>query len=170
MKKIVFLAVVVVISSLLFTFFGCSSLKPISYALAGDETNSASISFISDASFVSFNGSGLPNPEKGTFWDPILFPSGLPLEITVHAYYQQEATTVTNAGLLGALISTAVTSGVTASRSVNTDVLFTCPPLEPGKEYSLSFRKAAGGPGNNKLILTDIATKKIIYQQEFETR
>jgi hypothetical protein len=156
-----------------FTFSACSSLKPMSYAFAEDETNSASISFTHgnpSVSFVFFDDKVLPDPESGTFWDPLTFPSSEPLEITVHAYYHQEATTAAGAGLLGALISTAVTSNIAASRSVDIDVLFSCPPLESGKDYSLSFRKEAGSPGINRLILIDIATKKIIYQQEFEMR
>jgi len=157
----------------LITFYGCSSFTPMSYDFTEKETNSASISFTRGnprVSFVSFNDYELPNPVEKTYWDPIVFPSGEPLEITVHAYYYQESSTATNAGFLAALISTAVTSSIAQSRSVDINVLFLCPPLEPGKNYSLSFRKEAGNPGRNLIVLTDIATKRIVYRQEFEMR
>jgi hypothetical protein len=166
----VMLGAMVALFSALFIFSSCSSLKPISYTMAEDETNSVSISFKQgnpSVSFVFFDDRGIPDPEKGTFWDPLLFPSDMPLEITVHAYYQQESTTASNGGLLGAIISTAITASIAADRSVDTDVVFTCPPLEAGTKYELSFRKEAGIPGINKLILTDTETKAIVYQQNF---
>jgi hypothetical protein len=153
----------------LFSFIGCSS-TPVSYSFAKDEANSASINFIRrkpDVTFLYYNNEILPEPESKTYWDPILFPSGVPLEIMVHAYYGQDAFAITDAGLLVAIISSAITSAIAASRFVDIDVLFTCPPLEAGKKYSLAFRKEAGTPGRNRLILTDIAARRIIYQQEF---
>jgi hypothetical protein len=156
-----------------FSFIGCSSLTPVPYSMAKDEGNSASINFLGgkpSVSLVYYNNDVLPDPESKTYWDPIMFPSGVPLEITVHAYYHQDAVTATNAGLLAALITTAVTSNIAASRSVDIDVLFSCPPLEAGKKYTLAFRKEAGDPGINRLILTDTATKTIIHQQIFEMR
>jgi hypothetical protein len=174
MKSFITKGLVVFVIFGLFSFTGCSSLKPVPYSLADDEANSASISFQGGkgpiVSLVYYDNDVLPSPESKTYWDPIMFPSGVPFEITVHAYYHQEAVTATNAGLLGALISTAITSNIAASRSVDIDVLFSCPPLEAGKKYALSFRKEAGYPGTNRLILTDIAAKKIIHQQEFEMR
>jgi hypothetical protein len=173
LKSFITKGLVVFIIFGLFSFIGCSSLKPVPYSLANDAGNSASISFLSGGttvSFVYYNNDVLPDPERKTYWDPIMFPSGVPLDITVHAYYHQNANTATGAGLLGALVSTAVTSKIAASRSVDIDVLLSCPPLEAGKKYTLDFRKEAGSPGLNKLILTDIATKTIVHQQIFEMR
>jgi len=171
MKKLFYTGMAVITLFGLLTFFGCISLTPKSYDFTENETNSASISFTGGnprVSFINFNDYGLPAPEERTYWDPIVFPSGEPLEMTVHAYYYQEGRTATNAGLLAALLSTIITSSIAQSRSVDIDVLFLCPPLEPGKNYSLSFRKEAGTPGKNLLVLTDIAERKIIHKQEFE--
>ena len=153
-----------IIISGLFTFFGCSSLSPVTFDLAEERTNSASISFTRGnprVSFVYYENRELPEPEKKTYWDPIVFPSGIPLEITVHAYYFQASS---GPGLIGGIIA----AGIASSRAVDISVLFLCPPLEAGKEYVLTFRKLAGAPGRNILVLTDKATRTIIYQQEFE--
>jgi len=166
---------VIIFSGLLF-IAGCSSLKPIPYAFAEDERNSASISFKHGAnpgtSLVSFKGSGLPLPEEKTTWDPLLFPSGEPLDITVHASYIDNRNGWTyNPNLLVMLLSNviadAVTSEMRLSRAVDMDVVFSCPPLEAGKNYSLSFDKKDGVPGRNILVLTDTETRKIVHQQEF---
>jgi len=162
----------VIILIVLFTFIGCSSMKPIPYNFTEDEINSSSISFTRGnprASFVDYNNNVLPSPERRTYWAPIFFPSGVPLEITVHAYYFQQSVPVANAGLFGVIVS-AATATIDISRFVDVNVLFRCPPLEAGKNYSITFRKEPGIPGKNILILTDTAERKIIYQQEFEMR
>jgi hypothetical protein len=160
-----------VVFSGLFIVAGCSLLKPISYAFAEDEADSASISFRRanpGVSFVSYKNSILPDAEKGTIWDPILFPYGVPLEITVHAFYYDSNTGVTYGdGLLTMIITDAASSGIREARSVDTDVIFSCPPLAAGKKYTLSFDKGYGMPGKNKLILTNNETKEIVYLQEF---
>ena len=156
-----------------FFITGCSSLTPVPYAIEKNEAYSASITFARgnpSVSFVYYNNNVLPEPEEKTYWSPIMFPSGVPMQIMVHAYYQQDMTAVNNAGLSGAAGSTAVTPGTTASRSVDIDVLFMCPPLTAGRKYTLTFRKEAGVPGTNRLILTDVGSKTIIHQQEFEMR
>ncbi|MDR2658972.1 MAG: hypothetical protein LBC27_03145 [Spirochaetaceae bacterium] len=106
----------------------------------------------------------LPAPPKKTHWEPFLLPAGEPLNITVHAYYQQSNSS--NDGLLVALVSSAITS----SRSVDRDVSFECPPLEAGKNYKLEFRKGGGKTGSNLLVLTDTSTRQIIYRLEFESK
>lgn len=162
-----------IILSCLFLAAGCYSLEPVSYALTEEDSDSASISFKDGnpgISFIYYNDYWLPEPEMGTFWDPILFPAGIPLEIMVHAYYYHRPVIINRAGFLVAFFTSLVSANVAASRSVDIDILFTCPPLESGKNYSLSFRKEAGTPGNNRLILTDIESNKIIYRQTFEMR
>jgi len=140
-----------------------------------NEMNSASINFSvgnPGVSFVYFNN--VPRPEEGTFWNPVMFPGGVPLQMTVHAYYEQStAGAYTTGAVLGGLIGvgiTAATSGRRAARSVDMNVLFSCPPLEAGKEYTLSFKKERGNPGKNILILTDMTSNIIIHEQEFEMR
>jgi hypothetical protein len=145
---------------------------------------------------VYYNNEEFPKPEKGTIWDPVAFPAAIPLEIMVHARYGQQSSSYyyayynpyynpyhkphhnhnhnhhhhhkPHADFWGAFMFATMESAMEASRAVDIDVLFNCPPLEAGKKYSLSFRKEAGTPGKNKLVLVDTETRKIIYQQEFK--
>jgi hypothetical protein len=167
-----YLLCLVVLAS--FLFVGCAT-KPAAYSLSPNEQNSSTIAFQNtfkpgkaNVSFVSFNGQTLPNPEKGQHWDPITFPSRRQLRIIVHADYSTNTkTTLGGFGLLGAVVNTA--QDVRAvSRNVDADVIFICPPLESGKNYVLSFVKEPGMPGKNILTLTDVATGKVVKQQEFE--
>jgi hypothetical protein len=173
---------------------GCSSLTPVLYDLAENEEDSAFISFTRGNPRVTpvyYNNKEFPKPEKGTVWNPVAFPAAIPLEITVHARYGQESSSFYNvyynpyynpyhkrhhhnhhhnhhAAYWGAFMFATVESAMAASRTVDIDVLFNCPPLEAGKKYALAFRKEAGAPGKNKLVLTDAETRQIIYQQEFK--
>ena len=186
MKKYILLVLLFIFTGLIIV--GCSSLKSISYAFAENEVNSASISFKQanpGVSFVSYKDKSLPESEKGTIWDPISFPDGVPLEITVRAFYYDNSNTgevlsmmITASVNINSLIllplwlpvmmiTDAVTLGLRKSRFVDTNVLFSCPPLEAGKKYTLSFGKGYGVPGKNKLILTNNETKEIVYQQDF---
>ena len=153
-----------------FVLTGCVSA--VTYQFTPDELNAASISFQTgnpNLKFVSFEGKNLPAADKGTYWDPILFPALKPMLITVHAHYDHEQKVWASGGLLG-LISDAVTIVATATRYVDTDVVLTCPSLMPGTKYQLFFKKEAGIPGKNILVLKDLSTKKVIYRQEFETK
>jgi hypothetical protein len=143
------------------------STTPVLYSFVENGTENATISFMRGnpgVALIYFEGNELPEPEKKTHWDPLSFPAGKPLSITVHVYYQQANSS--GQGLLITLVATAIVS----SRSVDQDVLFECPALEAGKEYKLVFRKGAGLTGQNLLVLTDVSTKKIVYQQEFTTQ
>ena len=170
MKVLINKGLLIIVLCGLFLFAGCSSMKSISYSLAEDEIKSASLSFLTGSpgvTFVSYKDNRLPEAEEGTQWDPILLPSDVPLEITVHAYYYQSGGAGYSGGLLAGLISDAITSGLRKSRSVDNDIIFLCPPLNAGKEYRLSFNKGIGIPGDNTLILTEIAAKTVVYQQIF---
>jgi hypothetical protein len=165
--------VAIVHISLVVCFAGCATLQPVPYSFVEETDNSASILFLRgnpDASLVYYDNKVLPSPEKGTVWNPVSFPAAKALEFTVHAYYEQSSNTGTTSSLLGNLIVAVASSAITASRYVKTDVLFRCPPLDTGKDYSLEFRKGSGTTGSNTLILTDVAAGKIIYQQEFQSK
>ena len=152
-----------------FILAGCVSAQV--YQFTADESNSASISFKTgnpSLSFVSFEGKNLPTANFGTRWDPILFPAMKPMLITVHAHYDHERRFSATGGLLG-LISDVAGTVATITRYVDTDVVLTCPMLMPGTKYQLAFKKGPGVPGKNTLVLTDLSTNKIIYQQEFES-
>jgi hypothetical protein len=170
-QTIIFLGLFSLVS---FIFVGCTT-KPALYTSLADERNYSSIAFkntfkIGDANltFISFDGQSLPKPEKGTHWDPIHFPSGRKLEIVVHADYRPNTkTTLGGFGLMGAIINT-VQDVRAATRNVDADLIFVCPPLAAGKNYLLTFTKGPGMPGKNLLTLTDVDTVKVVHQQEFE--
>ena len=149
-----------------FAFSGCLS-KPQSYEFAEGSPN-ASITFKTgnpSVRFVSFNGRPLPDAEKNTYWDPIVFPAGTAIQMTVRANYEQQ-TRASGSGILGTVAS-AATAVSAITRAVDTNVNFTCPALTAGAKYQLSFDKGAGIPGKNTLILTDLGTRKVVFEQEF---
>jgi len=82
---------ILIVLLLTFTSTGCAS-KPVEafYSFAQNESKSAKIEFGGDpgARFISFEGTKLPKPEKGTLWsNTITFPAGEPFKLTVHAQY-----------------------------------------------------------------------------------
>jgi hypothetical protein len=167
MKKIVFCMLLAAAS---IGINGCATSKSIPYSFAEESTDTAIVTFKEGSPsvwFVSFEDSGLPEPEKGTFWSPLSFPTGRPLDITVHAYYEQKATDSPSSGLLGSLIVLTATSAISAATFVSVDVVFNCPPLEAGKNYQLAYRREVG---KHKLLLTDTGTNKVVYQQEFSPK
>ncbi|MDR1149001.1 MAG: hypothetical protein LBK66_10255 [Spirochaetaceae bacterium] len=155
-------------------FAGCATTRTaVPFSFVENEEESASIEIMGGNPgvwLVYFDKNELPQPAEETYWNPLSFPAGRPLEITVHAYYYQQSTTSTSAGVLGALISSVATSAIAASRNVDRDVLFTCPALEAGKAYKLVFRKGAGVSGENLLVLSNIETGKVVYEQGFENK
>ena len=172
MNTIISKGLFVIIFSGLFFIVGCSSVTSISYSFVEDEKNSASISFQAGnpgASFLFYKGKSLPDAEEKTIWDPIVFPSGEPLEITVHVYHYETSSGIGDSsivGLLAGAIADEATYEARQSRVVDTDVLFTCPPLQAGKHYSLSYAK---GPAlrRNRLVLVEIPVNIMVYQQDF---
>lgn len=153
-----FLGLIVVSLSLA----GCLT-TPVAYSYVEEGGDAATVSVVSGSpglTLLYINGDELPKPEDKTHWDPFKLPAGVPLTLTVHAYYEQSSG---GGGLLGVL----VTSAITASRSIDTDVTFECPPLDAGKTYKLAFRKGAGLKGKNTIFLNDTKTGKLIHEQEF---
>ena len=156
-----------------FVFIGCST-KPALYSYTADQARGASVSFGAtnenpNITFMALDCVPPETAEKGTHWEPIVLPAGRTLRITVHANYTQKGGVKFGGfGLIGDIANTAqAVSAVT--RDVDTDVIFNCPPLEAGKTYRLTFSKEPGIPGRNVLILTDVNSREIIYQEEFET-
>lgn len=148
-----------------FSIVSCSTM-PMPYSFANEGAETAQLNVVKGnpgLSLIYVDGNEIPNPLPKTHWEPLEFPAGQPIKLTVHAYYQQENN---NTSILASLITTAIT----ASRSVNRDVLFECPSLTAGKNYKLTFRKGSGLKGDNLLVLTDVASGKIIHQQEFESK
>lgn len=69
--------------------------------------------------------------------------------------------------LIGAVVNVAQDISA-ATRNVDADLEFTCPPLDANKDYQLSFTKEPGLPGRNILTVTEIETKNVVYQYEFK--
>ena len=168
------LGMLVVLSVIGMMLIGCAT-HPVLYSSLTNAENVSSISFEPQnknrnplVTFVSYNGLPLPKPEKKTHWDPVNFPSDQELRIIVHAKYETKSkTSLSGFGVLGAVVNLAQDIRA-VSRNVDADVVFISPPLEAGKNYLLVFVKEPGMPGKNILTLTDIDTKQVIVQQEFE--
>jgi hypothetical protein len=146
---------------------GCSTVPrttavPLSFAPESEQTAVINVVTGNPGLWLVFvDGQELPGAAEGTHWAPLLFPTGRPFNITVNAHFEEQA--VTNHGLLATL----VTSVVAASRGVNQNVLFECPPLDAGKQYKLTFRKGIGLTGKNLLVLTNAENGKTVHEQEF---
>ena len=147
------------------TFISCMS-TPVSHSFAWDEKATAEITSVDGnpgIRLINYDGHTLPPLERNTHWGPITFPAGRSLTMVFYAYYQQTQD-ATNRSLLGVLVQGAIHY----SRSVSTNVVFECPPLEAGGAYTLRFRKYAGIPGANSLELIDTRTRRVVYEQIFE--
>ncbi|MDR1389132.1 MAG: hypothetical protein LBJ31_04070 [Treponema sp.] len=156
------------------SIMGCATTRtPVPFSFVEGEGESASINIVGGSPgvwLVYYDKNELPPPEEETYWSPLFFPAGQPLQFTVHAYYYQQGSATASGNLLVNLIADVASSAIAASRNVDRDVLFECPALEAGNEYKLVFRKGAGTTGQNLLVLSEIATGKVIYEQEFENK
>ena len=147
------------------TFVSCMSTS-VSHSFAWNEKDTAEITFVDGnpgIRLINYDGHNLPPLERNSHWGPITFPAGRSLTMVFYAYYQQAQET-SNRSLLGVLVQSAIHH----SRSVSTNVVFECPPLEAGGAYTLRFRKYAGIPGANSLELVDARTRRVVYEQIFE--
>jgi len=145
--------VVLVFTALSLT--GCFSLlkniltEDRQFSFAGNEraSRTASITFVGEGKvgvrLVDFEGNVMPAPEKGTEWLPaILFPAGRPLNIRVYVYWNEDRYGERRRGI------------------------FTCPPLEAGKEYKLQF---SGNLNGGTLTLlganSNLFNRDVVYEQ-----
>ncbi|MDR3238427.1 MAG: hypothetical protein LBT84_07980 [Spirochaetia bacterium] len=144
---------------------GCATVLPYSFAGAGQET--ASIDFM--VTFLHYENirpevTDANAKEKTILWNPVSFPAGKELNITVHVAYLEQKQQGT--GVVGGILASLANSAA-ESRKVDTDVSFVCPALKPGAKYILGFIKGGGNPGTNTLVLRETQTKGIIFQQDF---
>lgn len=161
-KRTVAIYLIAVLLVLLFS--GCSTLQQVEYSFSAPLEDVAALYLVGGnpgVTLLYYEDKALPEAEKGTYWNPIKVLAGQPFALRVHVYYSQDSNT--SAGLLVALATAAIAS----SRTVDSDLVFDCPALEANKEYVLEFKKGIGLKGSNALLLTDKATKDIIYQQDF---
>jgi len=158
----------VIFASILFA--GCTS-KPVPYSFTDDIANSCFVIIQPGnpgLTLLSYEGISLPRPAGGTHWSPVSFPSNRPLRLVLFAKYEVGARTrVGGLGLLGDMVNIAGAISEVA-RNVETQVTFNGPRLEAGKTYILAFLKDSGIPGKNRLILTEVESRSIIHEQEFD--
>ena len=152
---------------LLLLFSGCSSTPrtaAVPYLLAENERDGVIINITGGnpgIRLIRIDGARIPAPASGTHWDPIVYPPGRPINLIVHASFEQR-----NLPVFGQ-ITEAAGAVVSGTRAVNREVSFYTPPLEPGGIYMLRFDKGPGIPGTNTLILTDIKTGQVVHTMEF---
>jgi len=164
-----YLVTFIILMSIIFT--GCGSYQTVPYSFAANGVESASIRFQHGnpgISFVSLEGVTLPRADSGTRWGPILFPANRELRISVYARYETKTNNRSrlNFGVFDELAQIATTVNE-IGRNVDTQVMFNCPELEPGRSYTLAFIKGSGIPGKNRLVLTEVGTMRVVYEQEF---
>jgi len=183
-NKVNFLFFVVILS---FCIMSCSSVQTRTYSFAENENEAAKIVFLAKEEFIgkdihgvrfiSFEGVTLPTPEKNTRWGAIAFPADRPLQLNLNVYVQGENSTTSfssTGSLLDLVIFPVIIVGEAvgevgaAVRTYNRDIIFDCPALEAGKDYTLEFKDRAFI--KDILILRDAKTKKIVYEFEFEAR
>jgi len=127
-----------------FCIAGCTTAVP--YSFAQDERETATITFYSHQSkegvdLQYFEDIELPFPEKSNYWAPVIFPAGRPFKLTVNVYKDQ--------------------------LEKGDEKIFYCPALTAGNDYKLEYKPSRLlGIGGNKLILTDMKTKKSVYEQQ----
>jgi hypothetical protein len=133
----------IVLTLAAFCFMSCFSLfnkkksdpVPVRYSFAENNSNTATITFIQGSKkgvmLVDCDGVSRPAPAEGTYWErDNLFPAGIPLDIRVYVYWNENRYGERRRGI------------------------FRCPPLETGKSYKLWFK---GNSRGGSLILTDVS-------------
>lgn len=173
--KYTIITVLMVFSTLFsISLTGCNTIKAVPLAYSSNEdTEVAYIYFdlykkseISGATFVTYDNKNTPSPEKFTYWSPVEVPAGVPIKLTLHVYYKEQRSDFGDDSCLAACC-TVTFNAFEASRDVNKDIIFNVPPLEADCEYTISYRKGSGIPGNSYVTLIRNDTKEVIKELEF---
>jgi len=101
-----------------YCFIGCASVSGVykpDHSFAENERDSALVVFGKGVSFIDYEGTEYPKGVRRTFQSPMLFPSGIPLNIRVFIYWEGNKPGYRRRGI------------------------FNCPPLESGGEYLITF-------------------------------
>lgn len=142
-NKYIFLPVLIFAS---LCIAGCATGDPVPYSFAQNENETAAITFISyktkeGVDLQYFEDIELPFPEKKKYWAPVIFPAGRPFKLIVNVYRDR--------------------------LELGEGKIFNCPPLAAGNEYELEYKPPRFfGIVGGKLILTDVNTNKVVYEQQ----
>lgn len=157
-----------------FIFVSCNTIKAIPLAYTENEdTDVAYIYFklyktseLSGATFITYDNKETPSPERFTYWSPVEVPADTPLKLSLKVRYKEPRSDFGDDSCLAACCTSTV-NALEASRDVNTEIVFNVPPLEADCEYTISYRKGPGIPGNSYVTLTRNDTKEVIREIEF---
>ena len=153
---------------------GCNTIKalPLSY-VENEDKEVAYVYFdlykkseISGATFITYDNKNTPKPEKLTYYSPVELPANVPLKLHLHVYYKEPRSDFGDDNICSACCTTTV-NAFEAARDVNTDIVFNVPNLEPNVEYTISYRKGPGIPGDSYVTLTRNDTKEVIRELPF---
>jgi len=139
----------VVLTAAVFCIMGCATGVPYSFVEDKSEKETATITFITRGTKEGvdlhyFEDKELPIPVKKNYWAPIRFPAGRPFKLTVNIYHSDS--------------------------EKGNEKIFNCPALIAGKDYKLEFSKKKTfllmTVSEEKLVLTDMMTGQIVYEQD----
>ncbi len=155
-------------------FASCNTIKPVALAYPENEVKEvAYINFklyksseISGATYITYDNMETPKPETFTYWSPVEVPANKPLKLSLKVLYKEPRSDFGDDSCIASCCTTTF-NAVEASRDVNTEIIFNVPPLEPFVEYTISYRKGSGIPGNSYVTLTRDDTKEVIREIEF---
>ena len=173
--KFTLLTVLTVLSTLSCIFLtGCNTIKAVPLAYTENEDfDTAYIYFklyknneISGATFITYDNKETPKAEKFTYWSPVEVPADTPLKLNLKVLYKEPRSDFGDESCLAACCTTTM-NVMEASRDVNKEIVFNVPPLEANCEYTISYRKGPGLPGNSYVTLTRNDTKEVIREIEF---
>ena len=153
---------------------GCNTIKAV--GLSYPENEDVDVAFvyfqlyksseISGATFITYDNKNTPKPESFTYWSPVEVPAGTPLKFKLKVLYKEPRSDFGDDSCLAACCTTTV-NAMEAARDVNIEVIFNVPPLDAGCEYTISYRKGPGIPGESYVTLTRNDTKEVIREMPF---
>jgi hypothetical protein len=169
----------------LICFTGCLTSWPSApYSFTENGNGTAEITFrnVNELiQLISIEGDALPLSERGKTWNPVSIPAERPLTLIVNLMYYYTPPKKKSSGHTGTILDIVFLPGAIADEAAqlfgikegwhNIDVIFNCPPLEVGGNYRLRYvgdYMIERGLQKPRLVLIDIRTENIIYEQDVE--
>ena len=173
--KYTVLTALTVLSTLFCIFLsGCNTIKAVPLAYTVNEDKEVAYIYfdlykkneLSGATFITYDNKETPAPEKFTYWSPVEVPAGMPLKLSLKVRYKEPRSDFGDDSCIASCCTTTF-NALEATRDVNTEIIFNVPPLEANCDYTISYRKGPGIPGNSYVTLTRTDTKEVIREIEF---